>query len=283
VVIFCYYCSNQNQSLKQLFHIQRGNAGNVQQVLSLMFGENYGSFAITDKTGNELNELAYCTADGWNEGSLVDFFAQSPSIQNSFYNTLVAYDYPQTVLTPSSIYNNEDSQLLLKTMFGSLTGSTIISELIPGWQLYNMYAVPCEIYNWINKKFPAANSRQRHSLLIKKIHATGNAGSLLIDFRTDEFTLLAVKDSKLLLAQCFPYTTPEDIVYYLLKTCDQFSLSQKDVELKISGLIDKNSALYKELYLYFIDLDFREAGWNAGSNYPAHFFTSLNDLAQCAS
>jgi hypothetical protein len=52
----------------------------------------------------------------------------------------------------------------------------------------------------------------------------------------------------------------------------------------LSGLIDKQSALYKELYQYFINIEFSEAGWNmAGTEYPAHFFTSLNDLAQCVS
>jgi hypothetical protein len=91
------------------------------------------------------------------------------------------------------------------------------------------------------------------------------------------------KDSKLILAQSFPYSTPEDVVYYLLKACQQFSLSQKEVSVHLSGLIDKQSSLFKELYQYFIHPEFREAGWNSGSEFPAHFFTSLNDLAQCAS
>ena len=279
---------NQNKVLKQLFHIKRGYAENVQQVLSLRLGEKHSSFAITDKTGNELYELAYCSTEdpiviGWNENSLADFFAAYPILHHSFYQLLVAYDTPQSILTPISFYKAEEAEALLKILHGVQTGSHIISELIAEWQLYNTYAVPGEIFKWVNQKFPHARSWHQYSIAVKRMTTSGNAGHLLVNFRTDDFTLLVAKDSKLLLAQCFSYTTPGDVVYYLLKTCRQFSLSQKEVNLQLSGLMDKTSALYKELYLYFMNVEFRGAGWNTGTDYPAHFFTSLNDLAQCVS
>lgn len=268
--------------MKQLFHIETGKTENVQQVLSLRLGENHVSFSITDITGNELYELAYGSI-GWDKDTLTDFFNNYPSLQNSFYRVLIAYDYPQSILIPSAIYQPETAQLFLRTTHGVLAGSDIISELISAWQVYNTYAVPREQHKWINQRFPAARSWHQYSLAVKKINAVGNAGHLLVDFRTDYFTLLVAKDSKMILAQCFSYTTPGDVLYYLLKTCWQFSLSQKDVSLQLSGLVDKNSALFKELFQYFINLEFRGAGWDTGSEYPGHFFTSLNDLAQCAS
>ena len=252
------------------------------QVLSLRLGENHTSFAITDKTGKELYELAYGST-GRDKDELADFINNYPSLQNSFYQVLIAYDQPQSILTPSAIYQPETAPLFLRATYGVMVGSDIISELISEWQLYNTYAVPREQFKWINQKFPAARSWHQYSLAVKKINAAGDSGYLLVDFRPDDFTLLVSKESKLILAQCFSYTTPGDVLYYLLKTCRQFSLSQKDVNLQLSGLIDQNSALYKELYLYFMNIEFREAGWNTGNDYPAHFFTSLNDLAQCAS
>jgi Protein of unknown function (DUF3822) len=195
----------------------------------------------------------------------------------------VAYDFPQSILAPSVFYKPEESQALLNTMYGVLPGTHIISERIAEWQLYNTYAISAEVQQWVNKKFPAAQFWHQYSLGIKKINAADSGGCLLVDFRENDFTLLAANSSRLLLAQSFSYTTPDDIVYYLLKTCRQFSLLQKEVQLQLSGLIDKQSSLFKELYQYFIHIAFREADWNAGSEYPAHFFTSLNDLAKCAS
>lgn len=281
--------------MKQLFHIINSSSENPQKILSIRLGEKHGSFVITDKTGNELYELAYCSAEdpslpagrqltiGWNENSLADFFAGYPSIHQSFYQVVVAYDTPQSILTPSSFYKPEEAPMLLKTTHGVAAGSHIISELIPGWQLYNTYAVPDEVYKWVNQKFPAARSWQQYSLAVKKINAAHDEGSMVVDFRQSDLTLIAGRQSRILLAQTFEYTTAEDVLYYLLKTCQQFSLSQKEVNLQLSGLIDKTSGLYKELYLYFSNVEFREAGWNTETDHPAHFFTSLNDLAQCAS
>ncbi len=269
--------------MKQLFHIERGTADNMEQVLSLRLGEKHGSFTITNKQGNELYELTYCSVEEWKENSLTEFFAAYPALHNSFYQVLIVYDYPQNILIPSAIYNPGESQLLLRTMNGVLHGSHIISELISEWQLYNIYAVPDEVYKRVNQKFPAATSRHQYSLSVKKINAAGSEGSMSVDFRQNDFTVIAGRQSRILLAQTFEYTTPEDVLYYLLKTCQQFSMSQKEVSLQLSGLIDKQSSLYKELYQYFINIGFREAVWNTGTDYPAHFFTSLNDLAQCAS
>ena len=269
--------------MKQLFHIESSGAETVQQVLSLRLGDKHGSFAITDKTGNELYELAYCSVEGWDENSLHEFFTSYPSLRDSFYRVAVAYDTSQSMLTPSSFYKPEEAQVLLKIMQEIPAGSHIISELISEWQLYNTYTVTNEAHKWINQKFSAARSWHQYSLAIKKINAAGNEGSLAVDFRQNDFSVIVARQSRILLAQTFEYTTHEDVLYYLLKTCHQFSLSQKEVNLQLSGLVDKESSLYKEIYQYFINVEFREGGWNTGTDYPAHFFTSLNDLAQCAS
>lgn len=268
--------------MKQLFHIESSLSKNEQPVLSLAFGERHGSFAIGDKTGNELYELGYCITEEWNSDSLPDFFSAYHCLKGQFYQVRIAYDYPEAVFIPSAA-NVQDGAALLKTLFGKVNGRNVISELIPEWQLYNTYSVPAGLQQWLNNKYPTANYYHQYSIAIKDSGASGENGTLVADFRTDDFTLLATKNSRLLLSSAFDYTTPEDVIFYLLKTCQEFSLSQKDVQLRLSGLIDKQSALYKELYQYFISIEFREANWNAGNEYPAHFFTSLNDLARCAS
>ena len=51
-----------------------------------------------------------------------------------------------------------------------------------------------------------------------------------------------------------------------------------------AGGVSKKVRLYKDLYQYFIHITFRSSNWEtAEDEYPGHFFTSLNDLAICAS
>jgi len=274
----------QNSELKQLFHIENGNSDTGQEILSLRLGEKHGSFAISNKSGSALYELAYCSVDSWNENELTDFFSAFSSLQNSFYQVQIVYDFRESLLISLSNYRAEDAGLLLN-MVGSnnSSNSTIVSEPIAEWQLYNIYGVPKEIHEWIGKKFSSARFWHQNTIGIKNINAGGSDGSLLVDIRKDDFTVIAAKANKILMAQAYAYATPEDILFYLLKICQQFSLSQREVALQLSGLVDKQSALYKELFQYFINIAFREASWNVKGDYPAHFFTSLNDLAKCAS
>ncbi len=271
------------KNLKQLFHIENGNSESSQQVLSLRLGDKHTSFAITSKSGAELYQLAYCVLDEQNEKELSVFFAAYPSLSNSFYEIQVTYDFSQSVLISSKEYKLDDAALLLSTVGGNIGNANIISELIAEWQLYNIYAVPKEMQAQLLQKFPAARCRHHYSLAIKNLNASNEGGILTVDLGKDNFTLIAANGGKFLLAQTFDYTTPEDVLFYLLKASQQFSLSQQQVRLQLSGLIDKQSSLYNELHQYFKNVEFREANWNIESEYPAHFFTSLNDLAKCAS
>jgi hypothetical protein len=72
-----------------------------------------------------------------------------------------------------------------------------------------------------------------------------------------------------------------DVVYYLLNICQKFGLSQEATHLSLSGLIDKDSALFKDIYQYFSDISFNE-GVSLNDDYPAHYFTSIYQLAACA-
>ena len=270
--------------MKQIFNITKGKIENLQQVLLLKFGTSHGSFAICNKAGDELYRLAYCRTEDWDSNNLSEFAAAFPELNNTFYTVQVSYDFPESTLVPLMDYRQEESGSLLKTLYGINGTSAIVIETIPEWQLYNVYAVPVELRQWINRYFPTASYRHQSSLATRQINRENSNVNLLVDFRTDDFTVTSVRQDKLLLSQYYPYSTPGDVVYYLLKICQQFSLSQQEVQLRLSGLIDKQSALYKELYQYFIKIDFRDASWNIpDSEYPNHFFTSLNDLAQCVS
>ena len=88
----------------------------------------------------------------------------------------------------------------------------------------------------------------------KMLHADSNC--MLVDFKSDSFSVVLVRDNSLLTAQIFFYTKAEDVLYYLLNICKQFSITQNEVNILLSGLIDRNSTVFKELYQYFLNIDF---------------------------
>lgn len=214
-------------------------------------------------------------------------FTAHPELHYSFKEVRICYDHARSAFIPIEHFDNANAKALLDIMHGSDGRSEVISEMVNEWQLYNVYAVPVDVQEWITRRFPSAKCRHHFTLGVKTLNGD-IPDRLLIDIHTDEFSFIATKEDKLLIAQTHEYSSPEDILYYLLKTCHQFSLSQEKVQLQVSGLIEKESQLYREMAQFFINVDFREPAWevpltNGESDHPAHFFTTLNDLARCAS
>jgi hypothetical protein len=252
----------------------------------MRIGERHTSFAITGNAGSELYSLAYYTADEMNADLLAEIFSNHPELHNSFSEIQLSYDHPGSVLVPQPFNDTNLAKTILNTMYGLTVGAFVISEPVNEWQLNNVYAVPNDIQEWTGRMFPVHRFRHNYTLAIGMM-SVDPADHILIDLNKDEFSFIVVKDGKLQIAQTLYYSSPEDILYYLLKTCNQFSLSRGEIQLFLSGLIEKESQLFKELYLNFINITFREPTWKIPAieekEYPDHFFTSLNDLARCAS
>jgi hypothetical protein len=272
--------------VKQTFTISSGKKENTtSQVLAIKAGEKHFGFSITNADAKELYELSWYTGVNITATVLDEIYEQQPLLGQSFFRILIGYDYPQNIITPQLLFQRQVTKQLLYTMHGVSIDDTIQDENIAGWQLQNSYAVPTEINNWLYNRFDQALTFHSHTISIKNIEATDFEGSLAIDFRTDDFSVIVSKANKLLLAQTYSYSTPADVIYVLLNICTQFSFSPESIRVTIAGLIDKQSALYRELYMYFIQIRFREAEWTpmvvGEVSYPPHSFTSLNDLARC--
>ncbi len=277
--VFCLLLQ-QSKTVRPVFEIkEQPGSAIVQPVLFFRVGEKHCSFAITDSSAGQLTRLAWYAAEEVDTGFLEELSTLHPELNQAFYQVQVCYDYPYSMLIPATGFRHEDAGQLKEL----LPATTVtITEMLPEWQLFNVYAVPKAVHDWVTRKFPSARTWHQASVCLRN-NTNNSTGCLRVDFRQHDFTLLATRGNQLLLSQVFEYSVPGDVIYFLLKTCQQFSLSQNETKLELSGLVDKQSALYKELYQYFIHIEFRDAAWRSSHEHPAHFFTSLNDLSKCVS
>jgi hypothetical protein len=279
---------HKKEILKQVYHIVSIKKDeSTHQVLSIRIGERHFGFSISSLHATELYQVTWYSDMEINEPVLNDMISNHPELKVAYHHVFICYDYPQSVLVPLSHYKQDDAKALLQSMFGISGQDAVVTEPVPGWQLHNLYAVPKEVYDWAYQNFPKSNYWHVYSIGIKNSVVTDFEGSLAADFRADDFSLIVTRGTRVLLTQTFPYSTPADVIYYLLDTCRHFSFQQETVRLSLAGLITQDSALYNELYQYFLHIRFREAEWrmissSGENNYPPHFFTSLNDLAKCA-
>lgn len=269
--------------MKKVFQIDDGSTAQlIQPVLNIRIGENHFSAAITDQASAGLSRLFYyLDPEGISVLALKEIMNQELGTTENYYQVKICYDFPGHALVPVSGFRQDEASLFQPI---AVPATVVITEAIPEWQLYNVFPVPADLHQFLTERFPNARFRNQFTAGLKQLDAAREGGSLLIDIRHHDFSVMVARTGKLLLAQSYAYSVPDDIIYYLLKICSQFELAQTEVMASVSGLIDQDSALYKELYQYFIHIEFRDNPWKGmGRDYPLHFFTSLNDIQQCVS
>ena len=275
--------------MKPVFKIGNSEELNSSQAILLMeIGETHCCFGILDYANQMLVQSGYYTFNENDKGEIVQKVLQEHAeLKVSFRQTIIGYYLQENILIPSKFYRYEETQTLLQSMYEK--GQYIaVSESVSEWQLYNTYYVPAALHQLISRNFATGNFWHVHSIMLKNGIEQHEGGNLLVDLKTDSFNVIAIKNNSLLLAQIFSYTKAEDVLYWLLDICKQFSLSQTRIKLVLSGLIEKNSAIFKELYQYFLDIEFASVEDDIRLSgdfyeYPAHFFSSLFKLASCVS
>ena len=276
-------------AMKPVFKIGNSEDLNSSQAVLLMeVGEVHCCFAIMDYANQMMLQLGYYTADERDDGDVLKRVLEAhDELKHSFRQTIIGYYFPENLLIPSKLYRFEEAQSLLQSLYEK-AHNFVVSESIADWNMYNSYYVPAPVHDLLSRRFSTGNFWHMHSVVLK--NDTGNCehGKLYVDFKTDSFSVVALGNNSLLLAQIFYYAKAEDVLYWLLKTCEQHSMSQNEVQLVLSGLIDRQSAVFKELYQYFLKIEFATVENDiqlsgAFDDYPVHFFSSLYKLASCAS
>jgi hypothetical protein len=210
-------------------------------------------------------------------------FHQKEIFAKNFRKVCVVYSFPQSVLIPFSMYNREKNQTVMDMMFGDVdSNDMILTDVIADQSMYNCYRLPTATLEMIKNQFPNASIAHQYSLILKNPVEENDRISVI--FYTQKVVVDLVKDGKHQLVNSYDYTSPQDISYILLNICRQFAI--KNIHLKISGLIEENSALYKEIYKYFDDIEL--SGFREGYKYseeittfPSHYFSYIFDIDSC--
>ena len=195
-------------------------------------------------------------------------------------NLVISPAFPEALLVPNKFFHLKSS--LLHNVY-NLDHFFPLNDPIAEWQLINVYTLPVAIHEKITAKFPQASFIHAYTPLLKIYNGFTSDHLLSAHFIGKQFRVMVKKDHHIKMVQTYNYTSPMDVVYFLLKICSEFQLPQEETQIIISGLIEENSALYKELHNYFLHLHFAisETLSLPEHEYPNHFFTSLHNLAAC--
>jgi len=281
--------------MKPAFDIstENGNDASLKPcTLLLELNERQLTCAWVNKSTHQLLRLKQYHFEPANEEPaetvLQELVESDEQLQQEIREAVVIYNYGESSLLPDPYFAIEISKPLTEIVTGNAQKGLVLSEKIFGRQMYTIYRIPREVHSFLQRKFSAGKYWHFYSLLLYSTVENKNPPefSFRLFFYPDKFVVAVFNDVEPCLLQSFSYQVPEDVSYYLLNICKQLSIDPTIVQLYLSGLIDIDSALYSEVFRYFLNIEWDSTGTSAWKNdglkeYPAHYFSPLLQMALC--
>jgi hypothetical protein len=266
--------------LKQLFHYSPENtAPSRNRTILLEYGENFCCWAVWSRDANRLLKLNYYTfsTDAQRHiSTLIDVIRK----ETETVSMIVTCSYfPQSVLVPYGMPNEGLASVVFRDKHAIGCIDNIREK-----KMINSHLVPSTIHSSIRKNFPHSPFFHAYTPYLRSVSATA-PNNVSVHFAPGICRVIVTKVNQLQLTQIYTYSARLDMVYILLKIFSEWNMPKEETVVYLSGLIEKDSALYEDLYAYFLNLEFAVPPTPAvdGEEYPAHYFTSLANLAKCVS
>lgn len=269
--------------LHPLFTYHSTEAAAADTILALQFGDRYASYALKDRSQGQLRSLGFYQIPTWTQAAFDQLLTKIEKLIVPQQAVEIAFDMEHLSMLPVAGFEEKKLQALHQSLFPFNNTVVFKTETMAEWQLQLGYTLPASLQQGCLYHFSGARVRHAFKLALDNAGQSGAAGKLLIDVGIESFRVLLVKNNRLQLFQTYPYSNPADVLYYLLSICEAQLVSPADVSVVLTGLLEQESALYKELWQYFTHVELREAGFSAEDlPFPQHYFTTLNDLLVCA-
>lgn len=210
-------------------------------------------------------------------------FNSKEFLSRKFKRVVTTFSINESVLIPFALYNSRYNESALDLIHGDLQhGHPVLTDVITEHAFYNTFRVNEAVYQAVINQFPEGSIWHHYSVLISK--QAQQIQKLFVIFYSHKMVVTLFLDGKCHLVNTYEFQCIEDVSYTLLNICSQFEV--EDIEMEVSGFIEKNSSLYQELYKYFTRISFSELPPLCKFSdpimaYPAHYFSHLFALDVC--
>lgn len=273
--------------MKTLFEILPSKTDASNNTLILELGDSLVSAILKDEDTNTYTAVALYEMENADKKQisavLKQLFETKQIFNHPINNFRIVSSFHHSVLIPFSLSEKDQFAGMVDIIHGDLFSSKeVYTDLINEEGIYNAYKMPDAVGRIVKEKFSDYKISHLYTNLLKTISKAED--NMHVTFYPGKIVVVIVKDGKFLLANSFNYDTPETVSYCLVNICHQLDLI--NIPLKISGLIEEKSVLYKEVYKYFSVVTFSDIPQNCNlseeiASFPAHYFSNLFAFGLC--
>ena len=213
-------------------------------------------------------------------------YKDHPWLNKSFHSVKVLFESNKSTLVPSPLFDETEKSSFSEFNFPVDEGSSILVNKLKNLDAYIIYPFPDLLIKTSQELFPnlfyqCHSGAFIESLLIlnKNLNAQKR---FFVNTRNSYLDIVLLDGRKLLYFNTFSYKSKEDFIYFIIFVIEQLQLNPEEIELFLSGMIDKNTRIFDTLYKYIRNVSFQPKTNAFNFSYvfneiPSyHYFNLLN-------
>ncbi|MEY2586461.1 MAG: hypothetical protein RLY11_310 [Bacteroidota bacterium] len=260
-----------------------------QRNLCVEYGSYYFTILVYSQDKSVIQIETYVLKEGVDAYTL-EYILNTDTYKNEIFNEVILVaNGPDVSLVPQKYFKAHTSDSIYESIHGDQDQVDITFDQVEQWELVNVFGVDKNIHHFLRGMYPQTKVMHFVSLALLAIFKNNledlDAFAKLY-FSPNYITIVLIKGAQLQFAQSLYYETTEDAIYLLLNLFDKHRIDLTDVKTLVSGYIDEDSATWKELRKYILDIDFEQVPIqpSVSDKYnvvSTHFFTPHLHVLQC--
>ena len=233
--------------------------------LSIQFSVNGFSFSILDLVRGKyilLNHSSFQDDQSHEQkgDKIREIIHSSPYLQAAYKDITALIINPKSVLIPDPYFNQQD----IKTYFEFNHDLHELEELhfnhIEGIHAYSIYPLPYPVSNVLTAKYNKIRFYHQSVPIIdySMFNTRSNKTHVLLSIYDGFMDIAILNQNKLFLYNSFSWSTPEDILYFLLYAYKRLNLDVKENELYITDHFENTRRLEKLVKPYIRKVHFQK-------------------------
>ncbi|PLW94779.1 MAG: hypothetical protein C0591_12105 [Marinilabiliales bacterium] len=207
-----------------------------------------------------------------------------------FQKVFFLIDHQFSTLVPPPLFFEDKADTYIKFNHPVEEEQTTCFNKLNNAHIINVFSISKLINDQLGKLWPNIHLYHCSSAIIESLSINYknkiSANNLFLNVRDEGFDLVYFKNKKLHFYNMFRYHTKEDFIYFVLSAMEELQLNPEEVELVISGNIDKSSILYEMIFRYIRTSRFIERNDSYGYSYlldglMGHKYYTLFNAQQC--
>lgn len=203
---------------------------------------------------------------------VIEYIVEEKSfLKGKFRKVLFLVDNQLSTLIPPPLFIEDKAAMYLQFNHSVDEEQIASFNKLQNAHIIDVFSIPKGIVSQISKTWNHVQFLHCSSVIIESLSINFknkiSANTLFLNLRDEGYDLVYYKNKKLHFYNLFRYNTKEDFIYFLLSAIEELQLNPEDVELVMSGNIDKSSILYEMIYRYIRNNKFIERNDNYGYSY----------------